>query len=330
MEASLSSAMRSAALPAARDRAYGEPKAMTFYQASSILVGRDTSDAPFPACAARSSQVSAPYGRTACSGRLNTRASLLLASSPAHQARAVRRASDSICISPSSPSTREIRGPSCHAPWRFSSTSAAAMNSRANNSRSPITLSSSCHHPDRRPLVIRAAQTTNPPAKTPPSFNNPPSSSGGAGGGAGGSSSPSWTFPPSAPSRYPPAPLSAVPHPSRKQPAVIPLDAEALETLIPRSGSGPQVLQQLGSPPDWLRRFVVSMSGAVLLYNVDVLATVVASFYWAWSPIWSVAIRNTWLRASYRYAGERNGTSRMVRSDLDHSFRSLSRLAHNS
>lgn len=86
-------------------------------------------------------------------------------------------------------------------------------------------------------------------------------------------------------------------------PAIFPISDSALRAVIPISGSGTRVLQCLGGPPDWLRRFVLSMGAAVLLYNVSPICTIVAAFYWAWAPIWSAALGNMALRSKYPHAG---------------------------
>eukprot|EP00245_Coleochaete_scutata_P015508 TRINITY_DN6933_c0_g1_i1.p1 TRINITY_DN6933_c0_g1~~TRINITY_DN6933_c0_g1_i1.p1 ORF type:complete len:394 (+),score=46.87 TRINITY_DN6933_c0_g1_i1:92-1273(+) len=90
---------------------------------------------------------------------------------------------------------------------------------------------------------------------------------------------------------------------ARKRPRIIPLPPRLLTSLLPYSGTGEQVLRHLGGPATWLRRGVVSMAGSVLLYNVNVLLTVAAALYWAWSPIFLAASGNMGLRLKYKYAG---------------------------
>ncbi|CAI7842829.1 unnamed protein product [Closterium sp. NIES-53] len=93
----------------------------------------------------------------------------------------------------------------------------------------------------------------------------------------------------------------------RRLPAVHALADGALALLVPLAGSGPQVLQMLGGPAEWVRRFVVSMGLAVALYSVSVIAAVTAAFYWAWWPIWRAVAKNLAMRVRYRHAGECNG-----------------------
>ncbi|CAI5516285.1 unnamed protein product [Closterium sp. Naga37s-1] len=93
----------------------------------------------------------------------------------------------------------------------------------------------------------------------------------------------------------------------RRLPAVHALADGALALLVPLAGSGPQVLQMLGGPAAWVRRFVVSMGLAVALYSVSVIAAVTAAFYWAWWPIWRAVAKNLAMRVRYRHAGECNG-----------------------
>ncbi|CAI5936426.1 unnamed protein product [Closterium sp. NIES-65] len=64
-----------------------------------------------------------------------------------------------------------------------------------------------------------------------------------------------------------------------------------------------QVVACMGSPLDWLQRFVLSMGGAVLLYNVNVFATIAAAMYFLWWPLWHAAACNSALRVRYKYAG---------------------------
>ncbi|CAI7813071.1 unnamed protein product [Closterium sp. NIES-54] len=89
----------------------------------------------------------------------------------------------------------------------------------------------------------------------------------------------------------------------RRLPAVHALADGALALLVPLAGSGPQVLQMLGGPAEWVRRFVVSMGLAVALYSVSVIAAVTAAFYWAWWPIWRAVAKNLAMRVRYRHAG---------------------------
>jgi len=98
----------------------------------------------------------------------------------------------------------------------------------------------------------------------------------------------------------------------RAHPAIFRISSSALRAVIPISGSGTRVLQCLGGPPDWLRRFVLSMGSAVLLYNLSPICTIVAAFYWAWAPIWSAALGNMALRSKYPYAGIWVGRVRKV------------------
>ncbi|CAI5958013.1 unnamed protein product [Closterium sp. NIES-65] len=89
----------------------------------------------------------------------------------------------------------------------------------------------------------------------------------------------------------------------RRLPAVHALADGALALLVPLAGSGPQVLQMLGGPAAWVRRFVVSMGLAVALYSVSVIAAATAAFYWAWWPIWRAVAKNLAMRVRYRHAG---------------------------
>ncbi|CAI5467848.1 unnamed protein product [Closterium sp. Yama58-4] len=89
----------------------------------------------------------------------------------------------------------------------------------------------------------------------------------------------------------------------RRLPAVHALADGALALLVPLAGSGPQVLQMLGGPAAWVRRFVMSMGLAVALYSVSVVAAVTAAFYWAWWPIWRAVAKNLAMRVRYRHAG---------------------------
>ncbi|CAI5955023.1 unnamed protein product [Closterium sp. NIES-65] len=82
----------------------------------------------------------------------------------------------------------------------------------------------------------------------------------------------------------------------RRLPAVHALADGALALLVPLAGSGPQVLQMLGGPAAWVRRFVVSMGLAVALYSVSVIAAATAAFYWAWWPIWRAVAKNLAMR----------------------------------
>ncbi|CAI5501163.1 unnamed protein product [Closterium sp. Naga37s-1] len=109
-----------------------------------------------------------------------------------------------------------------------------------------------------------------------------------------------------------PSPLAPVPHrepsPSpassqRPLPSVLPLPPSALDSLLPFAGSGSQVVAFMGSPLDWLQRFVLSMGGAVLFYNVNVFATIAAAMYFLWWPLWRAAACNSSLRIRYKYAG---------------------------
>ncbi|CAI5516371.1 unnamed protein product [Closterium sp. Naga37s-1] len=93
----------------------------------------------------------------------------------------------------------------------------------------------------------------------------------------------------------------------QRLPAVHALADGALALLVPLAGSGPQVLQMLGGPAAWVRRFVVSMGLAVALYSVSVIAAVTAAFYWAWWPIWRAVAKNLAMRVRYRHAGECKG-----------------------
>lgn len=86
-------------------------------------------------------------------------------------------------------------------------------------------------------------------------------------------------------------------------PNVVPISKKAFSALLPLAGTGDQVLAQLGGPPTWLRRGVLSVSAAVLLYNVNTLLTALAAFYWAWAPMWSAALPNIVLRSKFRHAG---------------------------
>ncbi|CAI5484012.1 unnamed protein product [Closterium sp. Yama58-4] len=89
----------------------------------------------------------------------------------------------------------------------------------------------------------------------------------------------------------------------RRLPAVHALADGALALLVPLAGTGPQVLQMLGGPAAWVRRFVMSVGLAVALYSVSVVAAVTAAFYWAWWPIWRAAAKNLAMRIRYRHAG---------------------------
>ncbi|CAI5500523.1 unnamed protein product [Closterium sp. Naga37s-1] len=109
------------------------------------------------------------------------------------------------------------------------------------------------------------------------------------------------------PSSSPPAPLrESSPSPAsspRPLPSVLPLPPSALDSLLPFAGSGSQVVAFMGSPLDWLQRFVLSMGGAVLCYNVNVFATIAAAMYFLWWPLWHAAACNSALRIRYKYAG---------------------------
>ncbi|CAI5940907.1 unnamed protein product [Closterium sp. NIES-64] len=111
------------------------------------------------------------------------------------------------------------------------------------------------------------------------------------------------------PSPPPPAPVplrQPSPSPtssSRPLPSVLPLPRSSLDSLLPCAGSGSQVVACMGSPLDWLQRFVLSMGGAVLLYNVNVFATIAAAMYFLWWPLWHAAACNSALRVRYKYAG---------------------------
>eukprot|EP00897_Mesotaenium_endlicherianum_P003555 jgi/Mesen1/3227/ME000187S02392 len=83
---------------------------------------------------------------------------------------------------------------------------------------------------------------------------------------------------------------------------VHPVSQRALGALLPWSGTGDQMVQQLGGPSTWLRRSVVSMAGALVLYNVNTLLSVVAALYWAWVPLWAGGCSNTALRIQHRCA----------------------------
>ncbi|CAI5495402.1 unnamed protein product [Closterium sp. Naga37s-1] len=96
-----------------------------------------------------------------------------------------------------------------------------------------------------------------------------------------------------------PSPTSS----SRPLPSVLPLPPSSLDSLVPCAGSGSQVVACMGSPLDWLQRFVLSMGGAVLLYNVNVFATIAAAMYFLWWPLWHAAACNSALRVRYKYAG---------------------------
>ncbi|CAI5991007.1 unnamed protein product [Closterium sp. NIES-65] len=110
---------------------------------------------------------------------------------------------------------------------------------------------------------------------------------GGSTGGSMGTGMPS------------PSPTSS----SRPLPSVLPLPRSSLDSLLPCAGSGSQVVACMGSPLDWLQRFVLSMGGAVLLYNVNVFATIAAAMYFLWWPLWHAAACNSALRVRYKYAG---------------------------
>lgn len=86
-------------------------------------------------------------------------------------------------------------------------------------------------------------------------------------------------------------------------PTVIPLSERSLSAVLPASGTGEQVIQQLGGPATWLRRVVVSMAGAAVFYNINILLTIMAALYWAWSPMFSAAKCNALLRLKYKFAG---------------------------
>ncbi|CAI5458335.1 unnamed protein product [Closterium sp. Yama58-4] len=109
-----------------------------------------------------------------------------------------------------------------------------------------------------------------------------------------------------------PSPLAPVPlrQPSpspasspRPLPSVLPLPPSALDSLVPLAGSGSQVVAFMGTPLDWLQRFVLSMGGAVLCYNVNVFATIAAAMYFLWWPLWRAAACNSALRIRYKHAG---------------------------
>ncbi|GJP35144.1 hypothetical protein CLOM_g19658 [Closterium sp. NIES-68] len=113
---------------------------------------------------------------------------------------------------------------------------------------------------------------------------------------------------PLAPISPPPAPRlqlpTSTPAPApRPLPSVLPLPPAALDSLLPFAGSGSQVVAFMGSPLDWLQRFVLSMGCAVLLYNVNVYATIGTAMYWLWWPLWRAAATNTALRSRYKHAG---------------------------
>eukprot|EP00271_Cylindrocystis_brebissonii_P001557 TRINITY_DN11827_c0_g1_i1.p1 TRINITY_DN11827_c0_g1~~TRINITY_DN11827_c0_g1_i1.p1 ORF type:complete len:458 (+),score=105.75 TRINITY_DN11827_c0_g1_i1:622-1995(+) len=113
---------------------------------------------------------------------------------------------------------------------------------------------------------------------------------------------------PRSPSRSP----SALPVPPRiggrtegppPPPRIISVPPDTLAMLLPMSGSGRQIREQVGSPATWLRRAMVSLSSAMVLYNVNVLLTAVAAFYWVWAPMLSAARTNISLRLQYQYVG---------------------------
>jgi hypothetical protein len=81
------------------------------------------------------------------------------------------------------------------------------------------------------------------------------------------------------------------------------LRQEELGEVLRWSGSGEQILENVGGPPTWMTRVAVSLAGAVVFYNYNTLAAAIASLYWAWDPIWTTALSNSLLRLRYPYAG---------------------------
>ena len=92
---------------------------------------------------------------------------------------------------------------------------------------------------------------------------------------------------------------------SKPAPVIFTVSNHAVPALLPYSGTGAQIWDQLGrGPATWLRRFVVSMAGSVLLYNVNTFLTILAALYWAWCPIFGAAKSNTLLRLQYKHVGK--------------------------
>ncbi|CAI7934217.1 unnamed protein product [Closterium sp. NIES-54] len=90
-----------------------------------------------------------------------------------------------------------------------------------------------------------------------------------------------------------------------RTPSVAPSITPISHSLPPsHPHSLPQVVAFMGSPLDWLQRFVLSMGGAVLFYNVNVFATIAAAMYFLWWPLWRAAACNSSLRIRYKYAGD--------------------------
>jgi hypothetical protein len=90
---------------------------------------------------------------------------------------------------------------------------------------------------------------------------------------------------------------------NKKKPKIVKLRQEELGEVLRWSGSGEQILENVGGPPTWMTRVAVSLAGAVVFYNYNTLAAAIASLYWAWDPIWTTALSNSLLRLRYPYAG---------------------------
>jgi len=90
---------------------------------------------------------------------------------------------------------------------------------------------------------------------------------------------------------------------NKKKPKIVKLRQEELGEVLRWSGSGEQILENVGGPPTWMTRVAVSLAGAVVFYNYNTLAAAIASLYWAWDPIWTMALSNSLLRLRYPYAG---------------------------
>jgi hypothetical protein len=88
---------------------------------------------------------------------------------------------------------------------------------------------------------------------------------------------------------------------NKKKPKIVKLRQEELGEVLRWSGSGEQILENVGGPP--MTRVAVSLAGAVVFYNYNTLAAAIASLYWAWDPIWTTALSNSLLRLRYPYAG---------------------------
>lgn len=87
-------------------------------------------------------------------------------------------------------------------------------------------------------------------------------------------------------------------------PKVIPLSNSSFNSTVPISGTAQKARREIGGPLTWLRRIVLSFSGAALFYNFDLFLSIIAFLYWAWSPIFSTAKENVYLHLKYPYAGK--------------------------